>query len=357
MNDKKNAFDLLRLLLAACVMITHGILIGGYALQDPLMYFSKGQTDLAEFGVMGFFALSGFLIAASFERAGNIFVYLSHRALRILPGFWLCLVITAFVFAPAIFCLTGRALHDFKFTGQDSSLDFLINNWLLKIRQWNIKDVLSHSPYEQSLNGSLWSLYPELLCYGFTMLAGISGLFSKNKSLYLIIAVLFFSFFAINFSFSPGFGPTIFTLSPALKLYAAYVAGTLVYVFRDHLVLDKRGTLFLAAFTLLLLRFGGFKLASPLLIAMNLINIFQLFEFKVKYDVSYGLYIYGFIIQQFLYTLIGNRLPPLLFITITLFASALAGTLSFLLVERPFMNLRKKADNILRSIHLFRFVP
>jgi hypothetical protein len=189
------------------------------------------------------------------------------------------------------------------------------------------------------------------------MLAGISGLFSKNKSLYLIIAVLFFSFFAINFSFSPGFGPTIFTLSPALKLYAAYVAGTLVYVFRDHLVLDKRGTLFLAAFTLLLLRFGGFKLASPLLIAMNLINIFQLFEFKVKYDVSYGLYIYGFIIQQFLYTLIGNRLPPLLFITITLFASALAGTLSFLLVERPFMNLRKKADNILRSIHLFRFVP
>jgi len=348
MNDKKNAFDLLRILLAACVLITHGLVIGGYHFQDPLAYFSKNQTDLSEFGVMGFFSLSGFLIAASFERTGNVLVYLGHRALRILPGFWVCLLITAFIFAPAIFLLTGRTVHDFKFAGKDSSLDFVLRNILLKVQQWNIKDVLNHAAYQESLNGSLWSLFPELQCYIFTLVAGMTGLFRKNKFLYLIVAVIFLAFFAINFNFSNNFGPTIFILSPAMKLYAAYLAGTSVYVFREQLILDKRGTLFLSAFTLLLLKFGGFKLMSPLLIAMSLINIFQLFELKIRYDISYGVYIYGFVIQQFLYALLGNRLHPSLFILLALGGSVLIGLLSFLLIERPFMNLRKKADGTLR---------
>jgi peptidoglycan/LPS O-acetylase OafA/YrhL len=349
MNDQKNAFDLLRILLAACVLITHGLLIGGYRLQDPLHYFSKGQTDLAEFGVMGFFALSGYLIAASFERADNIFIYAGHRALRILPGFWVCLLLTAFIFAPAIYVLTGRSLNDFKFTGNDSSLGFVMNNIGLKIRQWGIKGVLDGAADQESLNGSLWSLYPEIQCYGFTLIAGLAGLFHKNRFLYLIIAITLFAFFAIGFNFSGNFGPAIFVLSPAMKLYATYTAGTLVFVFRDQLLLDKRGTLFLCAFTLLLLKFGGFKLISPLLIAMVLINLFQLFEFKMRYDVSYGVYIYGFITEQLLYAWIGSRLPYAIFITLALLSSILMGLLSFLVFERPFMNMRKKLDSRLQS--------
>ena len=349
MNDQKNAFDLLRILLAACVLITHGLLIGGYRLLDPLYYFSKGQTDLAEFGVMGFFALSGYLIAASFERADNIFIYAGHRVLRILPGFWVCLLLTAFIFAPAIFLLTGRSLHDFKFTGNDSSTGFILNNIGLKIQQWGIKGVLDGAADQESLNGSLWSLYPEILCYGFTLIAGLAGLFHKNRFLYLIVAITFFAFFAIGFNFSGNFGPTMFVLSPAMKLYASYIAGTLVFVFQDQLILDKRGTLFACLFTLSLLKFGGFKLISPFLIAIVQINLFRLFKFKMRYDVSYGVYIYGFIIEQLLYAWIGNRLPSTLFIILALLSSALMGLLSFMLVERPFMNMRKTLDSRLRS--------
>ena len=352
MNDKKNAFDLLRILLATCVLINHGLLNGGYRLQDPLAHFSKNQTDLAEIGVMGFFSLSGFLIAASYERTENVFLFISHRALRILPGFWMCLMICAFVFAPAIFWLAGSSFRDFSFIGNDSSLEYIGHNFFFKIYQWSFIDVLNHSAYQGSLNGSLWSLFPEIQCYGITILVGMGSVFRRNKLLYLLIAIVLFAFFAIDLNFSSNLGPTIFTLSPAMKLYAAYIAGTLVYVFRDELIFDLRGTVLLCAFTLLLLKFGGFKLISPLLIAMTLINLFQLFEYKIRYDISYGVYIYGFIIEQFLYILLGNRLHPVLFILVALLTSALLGLLSFLLVERPFMNLRKKLDMILmRLLH------
>lgn len=348
MTDKKNAFDLLRVLLAACVLITHAILIGGYKFQDPLAALSKNQTNLAEFGVMGFFALSGFLITASFERTESIFKYASHRLLRILPGFWVCLLLTGFIFAPLIFWLNGRTLSGFDFTGADGASGYFFKNFFVKIGQWGIKDVLDHAAYQASLNGSLWSLFPEMQCYCFTLVAGISGLFCKNKIIYLIFTGVILAFFAINYNFSKSYGPTLLTLSPAFKLYASYFAGTLLCVFRDQLILDRKGTIFLLFFTLMLIKFGGYNLISPLLVAMTLINIFQLFEFRVRYDISYGVYIYSFPVQQLLFQIFGSRLNILLFITLSFAIAVAIGFLSYILVEKPFIDLRKKTDLILK---------
>ena len=86
MTEKNNAFDLLRIILATFVLISHSLLIGGYRSIDPLAFFSKSQTNLAELGVMGFFALSGYLITSSFERTNSVLKFASHRLLRILPG-------------------------------------------------------------------------------------------------------------------------------------------------------------------------------------------------------------------------------------------------------------------------------
>ncbi|CAN5268580.1 acyltransferase [soil metagenome] len=347
MTDKKNAFDLLRLILATSVLITHGLLLGGYKLTDPLAWLSKNQTSFSEFGVMGFFALSGYLITASFERTKGVFTFLSHRFLRIFPGFWVCLAVTAFLFAPLIYCLKGRPPGNFDFFGKDGSASYFINNLFLKMKQWNIRDVLQYSSYQGSLNGSLWSLFPEMQCYCLTIVAGIAGLFNKNRTLYLIFSITLFAFFAINFNFSQSFGPTLITLSPALELYVSYIAGSLVYVFRDQLILDKKGTIFLFFFTLMLLKFGGYNLVSPLLIAFTLINVFGLFEYRLRYDLSYGIYIYGFPVQQLLFMLFGSRLPAPLFILLSLLAAATLGFLSYVLVEKPFINLRKKTDLIL----------
>jgi peptidoglycan/LPS O-acetylase OafA/YrhL len=344
MTDKKNAFDLLRILLAMCVLVTHALLIGGYPLRDPLSYFSKGQTDLAEFGVMGFFALSGYLITASFDRTGNGLIFLSHRLLRIFPGFWTCLLVTAFVFAPLIFFLRSGTFSGFPLSGPESALSYCYHNFLLKINQWSLKDLLTHAAYPASLDGSLWSLLPELQCYFFTMLAGFCGLFHRNKLVYLVFVISIFIFFAVNFNFSKNFGPTVLILSPALKLYAAYLAGSLFFVFRRQLSFDKGGIIFLGLFLLVLIKFGGFHLISPLLIALFLLNLFGRFEFSISYDVSYGVYIYSFPVQQLLYQAFGHQLNIYIFVLLTVLFSLLMGLLSYLFIEKPFMNLRKKTD-------------
>lgn len=350
MKNRKNAFDLLRILLAVSVLISHSLLIGGYKSPDPLAFLSKNQTNLAEFGVMGFFALSGYLITVSFERAKNILIFASHRLLRILPGFWLCLALTGVVFAPLIYCLNGRPISGFEFFGKEGAVGFISNNFFLKVQQWSIRDVLNYASYKDSLNGSLWSLFPEMQCYCFTLVAGIFGLFDKNKILYLIFTITIFIFFAINFNFSKSFGPTLLILSPALKLYTSYFAGSLLYVFRDKLILDKKGTLFLFFFTLMLIKFGGYNLLSPLLIGMTLINVFQSFKFKIKYDVSYGIYIYSFPVQQLLFQIFGNRLNVLFFVFLSLTVSTAMGLISYILVERPFIKLKRKTNLILQLL-------
>ena len=115
------------------------------------------------------------------------------------------------------------------------------------------------------------------------------------------------------------------------------------------MILDKKGTIFLFLFTLMLIKFGGYNLLAPLLIAMTLINVFQLFEFKIKYDVSYGVYIYSFPVQQLLFQVFGSRLHVFFFIGLSLLISITLGVLSYILVEKPCINLRKKTDLILES--------
>ncbi|MCR8560179.1 acyltransferase [Mucilaginibacter sp. BJC16-A38] len=349
MSNRKNAFDLLRVLLAIGVLFNHAIVIGGYRLIDPLALLSKNQSNLGEFCVMGFFTLSGFLITASFERTHNLLLFASHRLLRIVPGFLVSLLVTGFIISPLIFMITGRALAAFAFTGPESAASFFFRNMFFGIRQWSIRDVLNYSAYKESLDGSLWSLLPEIQCYVFTLIAGMLGLFDKNKVLLLITAIVTFIFFAINFNFSKTFGPTILILSPALKLYTAYLAGMLLHVFKDSFTLDKRGTVYALFFTLLLIKFGGYNIISPLLIALVLVNAFQLFEYKVKYDISYGIYIYGFPVQHLVHVLFGQRVNYLCFVGISVLAAAGLGLLSFIAVEKPFIKFRRYTDPLMAS--------
>jgi len=347
MIEKKNAFDLLRILLAICVLITHGILLGGYQLLDPLASLSKGQTDLGEFGVMGFFTLSGYLITASYLGAKNSFIFVAHRILRIFPGFWVCLIVTALVLAPLLYLAGGGQLNHFQFGGPGGAFAYIRHNFWLRVGQWGISGVLDKAAYGGSINGSLWSLFPELQCYGLTLIMGLFGLFGRNKSLLLLVTFAVLAFFAINFNFIKTYGPTVLILSPALKLYSAYLSGTLMFVFRDQLTLDKKGTILLALFVLVLLKFGGYHLLSPLLIAFLLINIFGKFSCKLRFDVSYGLYIYSFPLQQLLFQVFRGSLNIYLYLAMSFLLAIIMGYLSLLFVERPFMNLKQKADRLL----------
>jgi hypothetical protein len=96
----RNAFGLFRFALAALVIVSHCYPLGGFG-RDPLEVVTAGRLSLGLFAVAMFFVLSGFLITRSASRTSAV-RFLWHRFLRIFPGYWVCLVVCAFILAPMI---------------------------------------------------------------------------------------------------------------------------------------------------------------------------------------------------------------------------------------------------------------
>ena len=61
---RQNSFTFLRLLLASMVVMGHASALGGFA-ADPIANWSHRQTSMASVAVLGFFAMSGFLLTHS----------------------------------------------------------------------------------------------------------------------------------------------------------------------------------------------------------------------------------------------------------------------------------------------------
>jgi peptidoglycan/LPS O-acetylase OafA/YrhL len=336
---KNNAFDLLRIILATLVLASHAFIIGGYG-SEPFITFTKNQTYLGQIGVIGFFGLSGYLITGSFENNPRLVVFIWHRVLRILPGFWVCLIITAFLIAPLIYIINNNLIQSFPFFGNNGSLSYCINNSLLAVRQWNIDSILAKSNYKESFNGSLWTLFAEFQCYIVTAIFGLLGLINKNRKTFVGIWLLLYIVFVINIVLKTQYGPTFIILSNAFPLYLSYLSGSLLLIYKDKLSFDNKEVIFLSFLSALLLRYGGFLLAAPILIPILCITIFSRFKVRLKYDISYGLYIYGFPIEQLLSRFLGTRVDFLIYLIACFALSCLLGLLSNKFIEKPLLKFK-----------------
>ena len=89
-----NNFDVLRILFAWFVIISHSYVLNGLWATDPL-FEATNQTFLFSFiGVKGFFIISGYLIFKSMMVSKSIPEYLIKRSLRIFPALAVVLLVT-----------------------------------------------------------------------------------------------------------------------------------------------------------------------------------------------------------------------------------------------------------------------
>src|SRR5512138_373576 len=167
-DGRANSIGAIRLALALAVLLAH---CWPLALGRPMLGSAETmkQADVGKLAVYGFFVLSGFLITGSALRF-RLPRYLWHRALRILPGLWVCLLVVAFVLAPAVAWYERRSFDGF-WSAALGPWAYVKDNWLFGGNQWTISGILTHVPYGRGLiaggpvNGSIWSLKYEVLCY------------------------------------------------------------------------------------------------------------------------------------------------------------------------------------------------
>src|ERR1700674_2931418 len=181
--ERRNNFDLLRLIAAVSVIFSHAFLVSENSPDhDPLMLLTGGQTVLGVVGVFVFFTISGYLVTQSFDTTPSPLVFLAKRALRIFPGLFLCLAVCVFIIGPLA---TGLPLADY-FARRETYL-FLLHNAVLDV-DYNRLPGVEFWPGNIGgiVNGPLWSLPCEVLMYLMLFALGVGRLLTLRTGLVLL---------------------------------------------------------------------------------------------------------------------------------------------------------------------------
>ncbi|MFC0675640.1 acyltransferase family protein [Brachybacterium hainanense] len=339
---RRNGMNLLRLVLATSVLFHHSFPLLGLG-ESPVW----GVEAVGGWAVIGFFCLSGYLITAS-RRTKTFGAYLTARIARIYPAFLACLAVTALIFAPIAWHRLHGSLEGLWST-QTTPLRYLWNNITLKITSWDVAGTPVDVPYPGAWNGSLWSLYYEFWCYLVIAVLGIWGL--ARRSMWPVATAWAGSVaFWIAVQRTEGWFDLIgFDLQMLGKLLPYFLAGGMLQMLHHRvgmhpLLAVLAGAGFFAAVTWDPV-IGG-QLASPLL-AYVLIWVSALLwspGWVRRNDLSYGMYIYAFQVQQMLAVLGFAGLGYWRFSLLALAATIPFALASWYLIERPVLRaVRRRA--------------
>lgn len=151
--DRRNNFDLLRLVAASEVLWVHTLHHLDVPVPDAL---SPLDWALRTFpGVPAFFVVSGYLVTDAWLRAPDPFIYARNRILRVYPALWACLGLSI-----ALLLSFG---HGPALVERPAALAFWLFAQASVLQVWNPGFLRGFGT--GVLNGSLWTIPVELQFY------------------------------------------------------------------------------------------------------------------------------------------------------------------------------------------------
>lgn len=334
----RNSFGLLRLIAALAVVVSHSVhLAGAPESAEPL--FAQTGFSLGEHAVHVFFTISGVLIAASLVRSESIGVYLRARALRLLPGLAACVLLTALVVGPVVSELSLG--HYFGGLGVPRYIGLTLG---LVTANAPLPGVFAHNPTPDIVNLPLWTLKYEAMCYLGLVLLGVAGLMrSPRLATYALLPLLGAWVAVAAFPEQIHVGGTLLSF---LRLAFSFGLGTLAFLWRDKLPVHWWGVV--VSFFLMAVALGS-RWQGPveqLFVAYTVLWAASLptgwlGDATRKNDLSYGVYIYDWLIAQALVRFVpGISQPVLLAATLALLLPVAA--LSWFLIEKPALGWKRR---------------
>jgi peptidoglycan/LPS O-acetylase OafA/YrhL len=333
-DPRKNALNSWRLALAMSVIVWHS-----FPLTGRNVPFAPARQLLGDIGVDGFFAISGFLITASWLGNPRLRNYFVARGIRILPGFYTCLIVTAFVIAPIGVALQGGPATQLLLS--TAPAEYILKNSAVWMFQFDIGGTPHGIPFPGAWNGSLWTLGWELLCYIAVAVLGVVGLL--NRRWLLPVAMVLALSWAALVSYPAAEVAT--NAQNAGRFAVMFLAGALVHQFRN--VIPARWSLVGVSVVIVvaagLLPDYRLVAAGPLAYAIIVSGaLIHDTRFRLRTDLSYGVYIYAFPIQQILVICGLGGMNPIAFMIIAALATLPIAALSWIVVEKPAMSLKSR---------------
>jgi peptidoglycan/LPS O-acetylase OafA/YrhL len=325
-------FDFLRLGLAISIVIYHSADVTQGENFDTGFAWLYVESTLPMF-----FALSGFLVTASAQRL-SLDNFILNRGLRIFPA-----LLVEIVFSAAILGAVCTTLPVSDYYNSRDFLEYFLN--VTGFIRYQLPGVFLDNPHKGMVNASLWTIPWELLCYFILAVLILTGLIRRRRFILLVslfamllpavlylVALVLAQVPALAQFARPALDPRIYFNPPALDLDGVsaggfakwllltlvgweyrvipfFLSGCLLYTFR-YRVPCRWGIgailvalMLLASFTMPvewdgpLLNLALCPALSYLTVLIGLTRMPVLPIYRHG-DYSYGIYLYGYPIQQ-----------------------------------------------------------
>ncbi len=342
LEPKQNNFNLLRLLAAATVVVSHAVFLRSGHKADEIL---AGVTyyNLGDHAVNVFFVLSGLTVAASLARSPSITEFLIARALRIFPALAACALLLILVGAMVTICTPTQFLTDIRVWR------YGLKTLLLGSASTGLPGVFDQNPHPSTMNASIWTLKFEAACYFSLAIVGWLGLLTSHRFAWLLAV----SWIAVGGFLLARFGHDADPIDQAARFWLCFSLGTAFYVFRDQIPLSVIGVVALGLGFWLAIGSGWERIVSLLATGYTAVWLGKvptgpLRDLTNRNDLSYGIYIFGWPITQTLILMRPNiEIFPLVLISFVL--AAAVALPSWLWIERPALRARRAVMTLLES--------
>jgi len=339
LNKKLNNFDVIRLLAAWMVLYSHS-----FALYDNSSEISLLSYDsFSGMALNAFFVISGYLITGSYIRRANLYVFLFNRMLRLLPGLIVVILTSILLLGPI---LTNKSIVDYFY---DVNTYKYLRGILIFPLKYSLPGVFENNPYPNIVNGSLWSLEIEVKCYIAVGALGVMNLLRQNIVLvitgFCLIVYLILDYYAASFSkyiwiFKYG------NLIHGFRWFLSFFLGASLYLLKDKIPYNYFTFFIVVILDLILwylLPLGHYYHIVLMSYLTIYIGLHSSFITKVLNgnDISYGVYIYAFPIQQIYMHYIGTKFGFVPFVALSTIISFFCGYISWIFVEKPCLYMKR----------------
>ncbi|MBD5118189.1 MAG: acyltransferase [Clostridiales bacterium] len=335
-NGRNNNLNIIRFIAALLVILGHCYLLSGEVQSVGPLYKLTGQPYSGSLAVCAFFFFSGFLINKSVQKGCGLLSFCRDRCIRIIPSLAIVVILCAFVLGP---CITTYSLAEYLTNAQ--TYQYLLNITVVAPK-YNLPGVFETNICGSSVNGSLWTLRVEFLCYIICYILWKAGLSEQKRAKYLIppfLVAYFTSCYGV-FAAAP-------SVRAALRACGMFYCGMIYYTYRESIRIDRMPALLCAAGMVISIAVHLYDIG--LLLCLPYVLVYLAFGTKIKWssfgakaEISYGIYLCAYPIQQTVTMLFGASMPPWLNFLITLPIAVLCGLLLNIFVETPITRKFKK---------------
>jgi peptidoglycan/LPS O-acetylase OafA/YrhL len=337
--EMPNNFNLIRLVAAAAVIWSHSYSLAVGPQANDALYWFFGH-EVGRVAVDVFFVVSGYLIAKSAARSPSLLQFVVNRLLRIYPGLWACLALTSVVYLLSSVHRAGvDPWHEVAIYVRTNAL--LIRGAI----DFSMDGAFPTNPMGGVINGSLWTLPWELRMYA---LVAICYFFFRRASRVFVILTLGMALSVellchYKFLQAPPLVPLVSRFVSTFFLGVFFAEFFPAWRFHSKAVWGLLGCALVLALMGRGLPYVVYLLCLPMVVLGLALSVSSPERLRqlTSTDVSYGVYLYGFPIQQAVAAMVPG-VSPTVMTMVSLPLALSMGWASYKLVEAPALTYRTR---------------